>query len=266
MRSNACILIASLCCASLLCAQSNPQPPASTSTSSSTDTLNKGNFVRRFSAGITLSVLGFSLITGGSNTVNTSSSVTTNYSSKSSSARIGYGVTGQVAVTDHFAISAGVFLRKIGYQLTTTVNTTTNVLEGGTVIAVTQTTSTHEDTRARLLDFPVVVRYYRKGRHTPGSRWFVEGGGAFRDVRNIRTGVDSTDISGVVSCCTSVPAQPAHKTAKGFLAGAGLQFIDPFGIRVIPEFRYTRWMDDTFSAFTTHTQRNQIEGSLTLSF
>jgi hypothetical protein len=282
MRSKACILIVCVCGASLLCAQSNPppasspptsssadqnKPPASsTSTSSSSADQNKGNFVRRFSAGVTLSVLGFSLIGGGSSSVNTSSTVVTQYNTKGASGRIGYGITAQAAITDHFAISAGAFLHRIGYQFTTTVTTTTNVLQGSIVIPVTSTTSSHEDTRARLLDIPVLLRYYGKSRHTPGTRWFVEGGGAWRDVRNIKTSVDTADVNGVVSCCTFTPAQPAHRNARGIVGGTGLQLIDPLGIRVIPEFRYTRWVTDTFSNLTTSTQRNQLEASLTLSF
>ena len=268
MRSKACsFIIVCLCGPSLLPAQTNPPPASSTSTSSSSSgELNKGNFVRRFSAGVSLSVLGLSALRGGSSSVNTSDTVTTQYATKGASQRIGYGIFAQVAVTDHFAIAAGALLRKIGYQFETTVNTTTNVLEGGVVIPITETTSSHEDTRARLLDIPLLVRYYGKNRHTPGPRWFVEGGGAWRDVRNIKTSVDTTDISGVVSCCTFTPAPPAHRNAKGIVGGAGLQLIDPLGIRVIPEFRYTRWMTDTFNSLTTTTQRNQIEASLTLSF
>jgi hypothetical protein len=269
MRSKTYILIVCVCGASLLCAQSNPppasspptsssadqnKPPASSTSTSSSADQNKGNFVRSFSAGLTLSVLGFSPIGGGSSSVNTSATVVTQYNTTGASERIGYGITAQAALTDHFAISAGAFLHKVGYQFTTTVTTTTNVLQGGIVIPITSTTSSHEDTRARLLDIPVVLRYYGKGRHTPGPRWFVEGGGAWRDVRNIKTSVDTADINGVVSCCTFTPAQPAHRNARGIVGGTGLQLIDPLGIRVIPEFRYTRWLTDTFSNLTTSTQ------------
>jgi hypothetical protein len=222
--------------------------------------------VRRFSAGATLSVLGLSSIRGGSNTVATSSSVSTDYMTTGASSRIGYGVTAQAGITNHFAIAAGVYLRRIGYQFKTSINTTTNIVEGGVVVPTVTTTSTHDDTRARLLDIPFVLRYFGKSRHTPGPRWFVEGGGAWRDATNLRTTMDSTNASGVLTCCTSVPTMPAHRNGRGFVAGAGLQLIDPFGIRVVPEVRYTRWTNEIFSAFTTHTQKNQVEINFTLSF
>ena len=182
------------------------------------------------------------------------------------SARLGYGITLQAGLTDHFAIAGGIYYRKIGYQFTTSINTTINIVEGGTVVPTTTTTSTHDDTRAHLFDIPFVLRYYGKSRHTPGPRWFVEAGGSWRDATSFRTSEDSTDASGVQTCCTSIPTQPAHRNARGFVAGAGLQFIDPFGIRVVPEVRYTRWVNEIFSEFTTHTQRNQLEANITLSF
>jgi hypothetical protein len=128
------------------------------------------------------------------------------------------------------------------------------------------TTSTHDDTRGRLLDVPVMVRYFGKSRHVPGPRWFAELGAAWRDATSFRTSMDSTDATGVVTCCTAEPTVPTHRSALGYVVGAGLQFIDPFGIRVVPEVRYTRWKDEIFSNLSTHTQQNQLEANITLSF
>jgi hypothetical protein len=35
---------------------------------------------------------------------------------------------------------------------------------------------------------------------------------------------------------------------------------------VIPGVRYTRWMGETFNAFSTSTRRNQVEAMISLSF
>jgi hypothetical protein len=48
--------------------------------------------------------------------------------------------------------------------------------------------------------------------------------------------------------------------------GAGVQLIDPVGIRVVPEVRYTRWLNPLIDDYTAHSQRNQVEGSLSLTF
>jgi hypothetical protein len=271
MRSTTCVLIVSICGAALLCAQTNPPPstppaPSSSSGSSSSSDKSTTNYVRRISVGATLSVQGLGIMKGGSSTVATASNVNTGYTSTNASERLGYGVTAQVGVTDHFAVAFGAFLRRIGYQLTTSVATTTNVLEGSTVVPTVTTTSTHEDTRGSLIDIPIMLRYFKKSRHTPGARWFVEGGGAWREVRNIRSAVDATDASGVLTCCTFTPTPATNHTVRGLIAGAGIQLIDPLGIRVVPEVRYTRWTNEIFNINSAHMQRNQVEVAITLSF
>jgi hypothetical protein len=208
-------------------------------------------------------VQGLTSVTGGSNTVTTSTTLSTAYTTKGASQRIGYGITGQVVITNHFAVTAGALLHRIGYQFTTAVTTGTPTFSGGITFA---TTSTHEDTRARLIEIPFLVRYYGKSRHEKGARWFVEGGGAWREVNNIKTSIDATDANGSVTCCTSTPAQPAHHNSRGFAAGAGLQLIDPVGIRVVPEVRYTHWVSPIFNNQTTHMQANQVEACLSLTF
>lgn len=271
MRSTTCVLIVSICGAALLRAQTNPPPatppaaPSSSSTSSSSDK-STVNYVRRISAGATLSIEALGIMKAASSTVATASNITTGYHTTNASERLGYGVTIQAGITDHFAVAFGAFLRRIGYQLTTTVATTTNVLEGSVVVPVTTTTSTHEDTRGSLIDIPVMLRYFKKNRHTPGARWFVEAGGAWRDARSIRSTQDATDVSGVPTCCTFTPAPATNKTVRGLIAGAGFQLIDPLGIRVVPEVRYTRWLDQVFNVNSTHMQQNQVEVAITLSF
>lgn len=216
--------------------------------------------------GATLTVLGFTTISGGSQTVATTSSVSDVYDTSDASSRIGYGLTFQAGVTDHFAIAAGAYLRKIGYQFTDTTNTTVNVVEGGTVVPTTTTTSSHQDTRGHLIDIPVMLRYYGKSRHTPGARWFLEAGAAWRDATHFRTSMDTEDASAVTTCCTFPTTVVQHRDTLGYVVGAGLQLIDPFGIRVVPEIRYTRWKDEIFRDLSTHTQQNQLEAIITLSF
>jgi len=44
-----------------------------------------------------------------------------------------------------------------------------------------------------------------------------------------------------------------RRTIRGFVGGFGVQLIDPVGVRVVPEVRYTRWAGRSFDAFSTHT-------------
>jgi hypothetical protein len=213
-----------------------------------------------------LTVLGLPLIAGRTSTVNNSSEISTQYQTKGASGRIGYGLTVQARITNHFYVDLSGLIRHIGYQETTTVATTTTGVLNGSTYPITTTTSTHEDTRARLIDIPFLVRYYGTGKRPTSPRWFLEAGGAWRLANQIRTSLDSTDASGNVTCCTTTPVVPKHRSGVGMVVGAGMQFVDEFGIHVVPEVRYTRWLDSTFENLSTTTNHNQVEADISLTF
>ena len=169
-------------------------------------------------------------------------------------------------VTPHFAVDVSAIYRRLGYQYTDTVSVTTNTVVNGVVSSTVSTTDTHQDVHARLFDFPLTVRYYSGAKRPNGPRWFAEAGGAWRWVNGVRTSTDTTNDDDVNTCCTFTPVVPAHRSAIGLVAGVGLQFIDPFGIHVIPEVRYTRWIDQVFDDTTTHTFQNQLDASISLTF
>ena len=245
------------------------EPTLESTVEASNKPVKQGPYIRRFTGGASVSVLGFTMIPHATSNVTNTSTVSTVYETKGDSGvsqRIGYGGTAQVALTDHIAVAVGAILRRIGYQFTTTVSTTKTTLVSGVVTPTTTTTSSHEDTRGRLIDIPAVVRYYGRGRYTRGVHWFLEGGGSLREAISIRSSLSTTDSTGAVTCCNNMAAMPAHKNAHGLVAGAGIVLIDSVGIRVIPEVRYTRWMNPIFDAFTTHTQHNELSAGLTLSF
>lgn len=222
-------------------------------------------YVRRFSFGATLSVLGLSPIGKKDlNIVTTGPSVDSLYTTTPDYQRIGYGVTAQIAVTERFAINANLLLRRIGYQVDT------SIIEG-VDIATTPTderrfTTKHEDTRTKIADLPILIRYYGKDRHEAGSRWFLEGGGVLRRVRDVRTSVYSQVGTADTTCCDFSPAPVNRRTARGAVVGAGFQLVDQIGIRVVPEVRYTRWVSESFNRFSTVSRRNQIEGMISLTF
>lgn len=242
-------------------------PPSSGTSSSSSSSAPAAPTERRFSGGVTLSVLGFSLIPKSTSTVNNSTEISTEYQTTGASERIGYGLTVQARITGHYYLDLSGLLRRIGYQETTTVSTTVTAVLNGSTYPSTTSTSTHEDTHARLIDIPLLVRYYGTGKRSSRSpRWFLEAGPTGRLVTDIRTSMDSTDASGTVTCCTFTPAVPKHRESYGATVGAGIQFTDEFGIHVVPEFRYTRWESPIFENLTTRTQANQIEADISLTF
>jgi hypothetical protein len=265
-----------------LAAQDNPPANAApaaktTGTSSSSRPERRNNsdttnavYVRRFSLGVSLSVLGLPPIRTGdtTNTVNTNAvtSIVTEYKSNAESSRIGYGLNGQIAVTDRFAVAFGAFLRRVGYALDTTTTTNVTGFVNGVQGITTSSVNVHNDTRTRVLNVPFMLRYYSKGRREPGPRWFAEGGGAFQTLLSPRSTFSTTDAVGNFACCTTSTSHFAHRSVFGVEGGAGVQLIDPVGIRVVPEVRYTRWMNPLIDDTSAHNQRNQVEASLSLSF
>ena len=245
---------------------SAPSQAASQTSSSSSSSAPAPKSERRFSGGATLSVLGLGLITGGTSTVNNTSEISTQYQTKSASERIGYGLTFQVRATEHFYVNISGILRRIGYQLTTTVSTTTTSTLNGISFPVTTSTSSHEDTRSSLIDVPLLVRYYGSPKRPTSPRWFLEAGGTWRIAEQIRTSISNIDASGILTCCTFTPTVPKHRSAIGASVGAGIQFVDEFGIHVVPEVRYTRWMEPIFDSFTTKTNRNEVAAGISLTF
>jgi hypothetical protein len=250
-------------------AQQTPPPapaPSSGNSSSSSSSAPAPPSERRFTGGLTLSVLGFSMIPGRTSTVDNSTEISTQYQTTGASSRIGYGLTVQGRITDHFYLDLSALVRRIGYQETTTISTTTTAILNGSTYPSTSTTSTHEDTRARLIDIPLLVRYYGTGKRPRSARWFLEVGGAGRVATDIRSSEDSTDASGVNTCCTFTPAVPKNRSSIGAVVGAGIQLVDEFGIHVVPEFRYTWWKSPIFENLTTNTKANQLEANISLTF
>lgn len=226
--------------------------------------LPKG-YYHRVSFGATLSVMGLPLVPAKTmSNVTTSPALDAVYTTTAASQRIGYGGVVQLAITERFAVNVSLLTRRIGYKLNSDIFTGTD--NPTTTVDERKHAVTNEDTRARLYDLPVMVQYYGRDRHAPKLRWFVEGGGVLRRVSDIKTSIDSTIGTAATTCCTTTPAVPANRTARGAVAGAGVLFKDDFGIHVVPEFRYTRWFNQTFQSFSTGTQRNQLEAMVSLTF
>ena len=245
---------------------SGTPPPATGSSSSSSSSAPAAPSERRFSGGIIGSYLGFGQVPGRTFTDDNTVAITTQYQTTGAGDHIGYGLTVQSRIINHFYLNVSGILRQMGYQETTTVSTTTIQVLNGSTFPSTSTTSTHEDTRARLIDIPFLLRYYGTPKRPRSPRWFLELGGTYRFADQIRTSLDSTDAIGDVTCCTTTATVPKHHSAIGETVGAGITFTDEFGIKVTPEFRYTRWAEPIFESLSTTGRANQIEAVISFTF
>ncbi len=157
--------------------------------------------------------------------------------------RFGYGITAQFVVSEKWAIAVAPTMRKVAFH--GFIQSFEGVDNSSTFIDERAKTEINEDTTARFLDIPILARHYSKPRHESGPRWFLEGGPVFRRTSSVRTELDIVPPKG-----RSLSEEPAlcrtKQNTTGFTVGIGGQFIDDFGIRAIPEVRYTRWISKPF--------------------
>ena len=215
--------------------------------------------VRRFSVGGYVSYSGLQLISNGSatQTVLNSKGVsgTATYTTAPKGGRsIGVGAVFQYALVGRYAVAGDILFRKEKYHASSS-----------TTIAG-KTSSTDGYTSADLIDIPILFRWYSKTRTEPGQRFFIEAGPSFRWTHNVRTSVQNTDTAAVVTCCTEIPDPLAHSWSTGFSVGGGYQLVDQLGVHLIPGVRYTRWLQPNFNNLATHSNSNQVEAGISITF
>jgi|GEM_PF-594370 len=220
-------------------------------------------YVRRFSAGLMVSVFVWPQVKPGglSQTVDTRLSISSD--TTADNRRVGFGAVAQLALTQRFALAVSGTRHNTGF---TASNTTIEGVDlAGTAQDDRRFTTNRDVVTARLFDFTGLLRRYSKDRDERGARWFFEGGASIRKVSQIRA-ARTTTINDATPVESQVTLAPAHKTARGVVAGLGAQFVDDIGIRVVPEVRYTRWLDRTFDNLSTRSRADQVQATVSFTF
>ena len=249
---------------SLTLAQNPPAPPPEPQAAPASEPPSQA-YVRRFSVGGTLSYLPFQFTTINSIDQTLTANPPGHVSANSSPTKYHFSpaLNFQVALTEHIAIVVNGVYRRVAYAANW--DYLLGILDPTSAVDNRSPFSVTEDTRAKFIDIPVLLRYYDKGRHRPGKRFFLEIGPTMRLVRYIHTTRNIIDPEGNITTDTT-PYSPRYKNLPGITAGAGMQFIDPVGIRVIPEVRLTQWRGATFDTAPTRSNRSQLEVMISLNF
>jgi hypothetical protein len=221
-------------------------------------------YIRRFTIGGNASFLALGLMKGG----NQSESITApplqiDTKNENKGTIFGGGASVQFFLTERYALNADLQLRRTRYRLSTTyyegVDNPNTAADDRTATFYT------EDTRARYWDLPLLVRRYNESRYEDRWKWFYEAGPVLRRVTGIRSSTEK-EFKGTKTCCDETPATPAHKNVFGAVAGIGLVVKDDFGIKLIPEFRYTRWFGGIFNNRAAQSRRDQYEILFSITF
>ncbi len=223
------------------------------------------SFLRRFSFGGRMTVLGTNAMNSGDMTRSTSEPpVTVTTTTSSESKRVGGGVTFEFALTDRISVGADLLYKRGGYNRS--VFRAEGVDNADTTDKDERSiTRNLESTRADYWDLPIVARFYNKGHGEGGARMFVLGGVAFRRATAVETVREVVRADGL-SDTYDTPVEAAHKTVGGVVVGAGVQLMDDIRVKFTPELRFTRWFRSTFDNAPTQSPKNQVEIVLGLTF
>ncbi len=249
--------------ATLAMAQAPAQAPKPADPQPEEEILQTTAYVRRFSIGVSLNVLGLAPMKEASTSQQVSDILQVNSTTQPKGNRLGYGAFVQLRATPRFAVNINGVLRRIKWE--GTVDTFEGVDRPTTIQDDRRQTSIDEKTKARYFDIYATLRRYSRDHDEEGHRWFWELGPAFRQVNQITTEL-TTRRGNERNCCDVTPRVPANKWSKGFSAGFGGQFRDDFGITVTPQVRYTRWLDRPFDSLSIRTMLNQVEGMVSIGF
>ncbi len=227
--------------------------------------VDSGAYIRRFVFGGTLSFLPLSLMQGGKKSeVYGTPPISIESQADSRSKYFGAGVGLQAFITERWAVGVGFIWRRSGYRLTTKFHDTIDnpsTTEDERTLLKTVT----EETRAHYYDVPLMIRRFNRSRYEPGWRYFYEAGPTLRTVRKIRTAIQE-ETETTIDCCNETPATPSKKNLLGVTAGAGIILRDDFGIKIIPEVRYTRWFGGAFNTRAATSRRDQVDVSISFLF
>ena len=220
-------------------------------------------YVRRLSVGVTGTAIALMLLRGGVEEFQSLDPVLySKYETNPKEHYVGGGLNLQLALFDRWTLNGNWLYKTAEYESFKTF--LAGVDDPKTVRDERVSSGETEVTKARYFDFPVLLRRYNIGRFEYGNRWFIEGGPSLRYVSKIRTKRELNPAEG--DNTTDYTPAGHRKSLLGVTAGFGGQFIDPVGVRLIPEVRYTRWLGATFDAPPTRSRRDQLEFLISISF
>ncbi len=235
--------------------------PSQTGSSSVSTDLKKRAYVRPISVGVTLGVLGQTPLQNGDYFEDR-----TGYSADAVTIaggyRIGFGGVAQVRLPRKFAFAASIMQYKSSHAKT--LDTYEGIDNPNTPLDDRKHTTIDENSIVKYWDYSFMLRRYTKDHFAPGHRAFFGGGFNFRDVRNIRTARETT--LGADTITDTKPIAPTRDMGRGIMGAVGAQFVDDFGVKLVPEFRYTRWLQPTFDGQSTLSRKNQFEAIVSITF
>ncbi|MBE0532526.1 MAG: outer membrane beta-barrel protein [Rhodospirillales bacterium] len=176
--------------------------------------------------------------------------------------RLGFGLTFGYDISRRVSLNLDVLYRRAGYRSGLEITEGEDDLD--TIEDERKITSGFEQTKADYWDLPFTLRVH-DGPASRRVRGFFEVGGALRHATSIRTYTE-LEQPGQGGSVDTTAAKPANANVLGAVVGAGWDWRTSKGINVVPQVRYTHWMNPVFDSARTRSSRNQIEFMLGITF
>lgn len=197
--------------------------------------------------------------------LNTFDSIPWKYTSSATtdiSNRLGFGLTFGYNISRRVSLNLDVLYRRAGFR--SGLEITEGKDDPETSADERKITSGFEQTKADYWDLPFTLRFH-DGPASRRVRGFFEVGGALRHVTSIRTYTE-LEQPGKAGTVDTTAAKPANANVLGAAAGAGWDWRTSKGVNVVPQVRYTYWMNPVFDSVRTRSSRSQIEFMLGITF
>lgn len=238
-----------------------PAKPAQTGSPSVSTDLKRRAFVKPVSVGATLSVLGQVPMTNGE-FFDSKTAFLETATTGVGGYRIGWGGNVQVRLPGKFAVAGSLLLHKSAHG--STIDTYVGTDNPNTPLDDRLHTTIEESSIVNYWDYTFLLRRYTKDHFAPGHRAFYGGGFNFRDVRKVRSERETT--LGATTTSDTKPIVPTRDMGRGITGSVGAQFMDDFGVKLVPEFRFTRWLQPAFDTKSQLSRKNQFEAIVSITF
>ena len=219
---------------------------------------------RKYNFGIRVDYIPFRMFNTSTATASTTKPIADyTYTGSTSSPKLAFGPVFEMKLTKHLSVGAELSFHRAAYGQVTQIRTGKKDPNAGTDNRPVSTIT--ENTKANYWDFPVLVRYNHIRDSGIFRRFYPLAGITYRHVGRIRTGnaIINADSS---TDYNEIPAPVAHSNQIGFTGGIGYRFVDELGIKIVPEIRFTRWMNHSLEGLSYTSSPNQAQAGIGITF
>ena len=222
------------------------------------------NDSRRYNFGFRVDYIPFRMFNTSTATASTAKPIADyTYTGSTKSQKFAGGPVFEWRLTKHLSVGAELSFHRASYAQVTQIRSGKKDPNAGTDARPVATIT--ENTTANYWDVPILARYRNIRSSGIFKRFYPLAGVTYRYVGRIKTGnqIINADAS---TDYNEIPATVSRRNQIGFTGGIGFRFVDELGIKVVPEIRFTRWMNHTFDGLSYTSSPNQAQAGVGITF